>query len=120
LKVILEPKKEVKFCHNQVTPLLFISISLIYSNTLKTEVYLVYQDNLSLIMPYIKRITKSLKDYTFNKAKPITLRNTQKLKNNKTWVVDLPSQLTMCSSIFNTSKNASRSNILQSQTSHCV
>ena len=29
----------------------------------------VYQDNLSLIMHYIKRITKSLKDYTFESHK---------------------------------------------------
>jgi len=36
-----------------------------YIGSLKSELHPVFQVNLSLIVYYIKRITQSLKDYTF-------------------------------------------------------
>jgi len=57
-----------------------------YIASLKSELHPVYQDNLILMMHYIKRITQSHKDYTFEYNKNAKIPKSHKnLNPYTTW-----------------------------------
>jgi len=52
-----------------------------YTSSLKYELHSVYQDNLSLIIHYTKRVTQSLKDYNFEYKKNTKILDSHKNLN---------------------------------------